>query len=83
MDDGVVQGALKRVASIGGTVLCVIAAALLVWRCIALGDSVREQLARLSVTSFAIALLLYLVGSVLLAFAWVVLVRASASGAPR
>jgi hypothetical protein len=74
---------LKRAASIGGTVLCVVAAALLVARCIALGDSVREQLSRLSVSSFVVALLLYLVGSVLLAFAWVVLVRASAAGSPR
>jgi len=78
-----VQGALKRVASIGGTVLCVVAAVLLIARCLALGDAVGEQLSRLSVSSFVIALLLYLVGSVLLAFAWVVLVRASAAGSPR
>jgi len=78
-----VPGALKRIASIGGTVLCVVAAALLIARCIALGGSVAEQLSRISVARFAVALLLYLVGSVLLGFAWIVLVRTAAAGLPR
>ena len=76
-------GALKRIASIGGTVLCVVAATLLIARCIALGDSVAEQLSRISTGRFAVALLLYLVGSVLLGFAWIVLVRTAAAGLPR
>ena len=77
------QGALKRAATIAGGILCVLAAALLVMRGVALRDSLGERLSQISPTSFAQALGLYIVGSILLAFAWVVLVRIASSGHPR
>jgi hypothetical protein len=78
-----VQGALKRAATIAGGLLCVAAAALLVVRGIALRDSLGERLAQVSTGAFAQALGLYLVGSLLLACAWVVLVRVASDGHPR
>lgn len=77
------QGALKRAATIAGGLLCVAAAALLIMRVIALRDSIGERFAHVSAAAFAEALGLYLVGSVLLAFAWVVLVRVASDAHPR
>jgi hypothetical protein len=78
-----VQGALKRAATIAGGLLCVAAAVLLVMRGIALRDSLGERLSQISATAFVEALALYLFGSILLGFAWVVLVRVASTGQPR
>jgi hypothetical protein len=78
-----VHGALKRAATIAGGLLCVAAAGLLVMRGIALRDSLGARLSQTSAAAFAAALGLYLVGSILLAFAWVVLVRVASAGRPR
>jgi hypothetical protein len=75
-----VQAALKRGATIAGGLLCAAAATLLIMRGIALRDSIGERLSQISVAAFASALGLYLVGSLLLGAAWIVLVRV-ASGA--
>ncbi|HEV7490421.1 MAG TPA: hypothetical protein VGO25_06415 [Rhodanobacteraceae bacterium] len=83
MDNGAVQSALKRGVTIAGGVLCVAAAALLVVRGIALRDSLGEQLSRVSAAAFAAALGLYLVGSLLLGAAWVVLVRVASNAHAR
>jgi hypothetical protein len=83
VDNGAVQSALKRGVTIAGGVLCVAAAALLVVRGIALRDSLGEQLSRVSAAAFAAALGLYLVGSLLLGAAWVVLVRVASNAHAR
>ena len=77
------QGALKRAATIAGGLLCVLAAALLVARGIALRDSLGERLSQLSPSAFATALGFYTIGSLLLGIAWVALVRVAAAGRPR
>lgn len=77
------QSALKRGATIVGGLLCVAAAVLLVVRGIALRDSLGEQLSRVSAAAFLSALGLYLVGSLLLGVAWIVLVRVASNAHPR
>jgi len=88
VDDGVVQAALsrfpfKRIVGIAGAVLCVIAVVLLIRRGIALGDSLGEQARHLSPAAFGWALGIYVVGSLLLAIGWVLLVRMTSAAAPR
>jgi hypothetical protein len=83
VDDGAVQSALKRAATIAGGLLCVAAAALLIVRVVALRGSIGERLAHVSAGAFAQALGLYLAGSLLLAYAWVVLVRVASGAHPR
>jgi len=78
-----VPGALKRAATIAGGLLCVIAAALLIKRGIALGDALGDRLSQVRPAAFATALGLYFGGSLLLGYAWIVLVRSVASGRPR
>ena len=83
MQAALIPGSLKRVAGIAGTALCIIAVALLVWRGIALRDSLGEQLQRIAPATFAFALALYVVGSLLLATGWVLLVRLASAATPR
>ena len=75
--------ALKRAATIAGGLLCVLAAALLVARGIALRETLGERLAQLSPSAFAASLGLYTAGSLLLGIAWVALVRVASAGHPR
>ena len=83
MDDGAVQGALKRTATIAGGLLCIAAAILLIVRAVSLRGSIGERLAHVSAGAFAEALSLYLLGSLFLAYAWVVLVRVASGAHPR
>ena len=75
--------ALKRAATIAGGLLCVLAAALLVARGIALRETLGERLSQLSLSTFAVSLGLYTAGSLLLGIAWVALVRVASAGRPR
>lgn len=74
---------LKRVASLVGAVLCLVAVALLVRRGISLGDALGDRLARIAPAALAASFVLYAMGSVLLGVAWVLLVRIAAVGRPR
>jgi glycosyltransferase 2 family protein len=78
-----VSPALKRAATIAGGLLCVLAAALLVARGIALRETLSERLSQLSPATFAASLGLYTAGSLLLGIAWVALVRIASAGHPR
>ena len=82
MDDDAVQGALKRAAPIAGGLLCVAAAALLVVRGVSLRESLGERLEQVSFAALATSLALYLIGSILLGFAWVILVRMASADSP-
>lgn len=89
MDDGAVPQTLKRgtlarrAAAVAGVALFGLAIALLVRRGIALGDSLGGRLLRTSPSAFATALGMYVGGSLLLGFAWSLLVRAAAGNRPR
>src|SRR5690349_19847430 len=84
VDDGTVQAALnrprlQRAAHVAGAVLCVVALVLLVRRGAALGDALGEELLRIPLGGFALALAAYVAGGLLLAFAWSTLVRIGSS----
>ncbi|RYD15556.1 MAG: hypothetical protein EOP90_06280 [Lysobacteraceae bacterium] len=84
MDDGAVQATLnrsrlQRAAHLAGAVLCVVALVLLVRRGLALGDALGEELRRIPLGGFALALAAYVTGGLLLAFAWSSLVRIGSS----
>jgi hypothetical protein len=88
VDDGLVSPALtraslQRAAGIAGTVLCLIAAAFLLKRGIALGAALGDRLAQISPIALAEALILYVAGALLLGVAWVVLVRATSNSRAR
>lgn len=72
---------LERAAHVAGAVLCVVALALLVRRGLALGGSLGDQLQRIPLWAFALAVASYVGGALLLAFGWITLVRL-ASAAP-
>ena len=70
---------LQRAAHVAGAVLCVVALVLLVRRGAALGDALGEELLRIPLGGFALALAAYVAGGLLLAFAWPTLVRIGSS----
>lgn len=72
------RDALKRAAGVAGALVCLVALALLIRRGLALGDALGDALARTPVAALLAALALYLVGGLLLAGAWVGLVRLAA-----
>jgi hypothetical protein len=86
VDNGLVpaplnKATLKRAGGIAGTLLCVLALALLLKRGVALGAELGDRLAQISPFHFAGALVAYVAGATALAFAWALLVRTALGGA--
>lgn len=81
MDDGTVPAPLsplRRLVHVGGTLLSLVAIAFLVRRGYTLGASLGDAFARIGVRALLLACACYALGALLLAFAWVSLVRITA-----